>query len=282
MKQTWKLGAVRLTFQCLGITIKTLNTSPTASVATDDPMTTRPDQSALRAAVARHEWFHTIDLGDGIVTPGRDRSDEKLARLRLPERLDGRSVLDVGAWDGFFSFAAERRGAKNVLATDSWAWRHMGGRACFDLAHRALDSAAAAREIDVMELTPEDPGAFDVVLFLGVLYHLRHPLLALERIASVTRELLVLETHVDMLFARRPAIALYPGNELNQDPSNFSGPNPPALIAMLRIVGFKRAEVVWRDSIARRLGRAARNLLRTGADPWASLQQGRVVVHAWK
>jgi tRNA (mo5U34)-methyltransferase len=111
---------------------------------------------------------------------------------------------------------------------------------------------------------------------------LRHPLLALERIASVTRELLVLETHVDMLFARRPAIALYPGNELNQDPSNFSGPNPPALIAMLRIVGFKHAEVVWRDSIPRRLGRAARNLLRTGADPWASLQQGRVVVHAWK
>ena len=65
----------------------------------------------LRAAVAAQGWFHTIDLGEGIVTDGRDESPRKLGWIGLPRDLRGRTVLDVGAWDGFFSFEAERRGA---------------------------------------------------------------------------------------------------------------------------------------------------------------------------
>ncbi|HRT55377.1 MAG TPA: hypothetical protein P5038_02005 [Candidatus Paceibacterota bacterium] len=68
------------------------------------------DRDELRARVAQLRWHHSIDLGQGIITPGQDNSPRKLARLGLPESLAGKTVLDVGAWDGFFSFEAERRG----------------------------------------------------------------------------------------------------------------------------------------------------------------------------
>ena len=75
--------------------------------------TRRPDISCIN-------WFHTIDLGNGVVTPGDDNSPVKLKRLAFPPDLSGKTFLDIGAWDGFFSFEAERRGAARVLATDSY------------------------------------------------------------------------------------------------------------------------------------------------------------------
>ena len=79
---------------------------------------------ALQQKIDQVRWFHQIDLGDGIVTPGPDATGAKMAGLGLPEDLTGCSVLDIGAWDGAFSFEAERRGADRVLATDSDACRH--------------------------------------------------------------------------------------------------------------------------------------------------------------
>lgn len=76
------------------------------------------------------------------------------------------------------------------------------------------------------------------MLFLDVLYHMRHPLLALERVASVTGRQLILEGHVDMLEHERPA-AFYPDAELNNDPSNWWGLNVAAVEAMLRDVDFR-------------------------------------------
>src|SRR5713101_1737289 len=150
----------------------------------------------LRRQVDQIKWWHSIDLGNGIITPGRVDNLGTLRRIGMPGRLDGKTVLDVGAWDGFFSFEAERRGAERVLATDSFVWRGgwPTGKAGFELARRALNSRVEDMEIDVLELSPERVGTFDIVLFLGVLYHMRHPLLALERVASVTRELLIVET----------------------------------------------------------------------------------------
>src|SRR5262245_27228110 len=108
------------------------------------PLDTPTDMSAdaLRAEVASIQWHHSIDLGHGIVTPGGDDSAKKLARLGLPSSLHGKSVLDVGAWDGFFSFEAERRGARPVLATDSFVWRRgcPTGKRGFELARRVLGS----------------------------------------------------------------------------------------------------------------------------------------------
>jgi len=93
-----------------------------------------------------------------------------------------------------------------------------------------------------MEIREAATGTFDCVLFLGVLYHMRHPLYVLDRVASVTRKMLIMETHLDMLDVNRPAAAFYPGSELGNDPTNWWGPNIPAVIGMLRTAGFQRIE----------------------------------------
>jgi tRNA (mo5U34)-methyltransferase len=202
------------------------------------------DLEELRAAVRAIQWAHRIDLGHGVTTPGEWDTARTLRRLDLPEDLTGQTVLDVGCWDGFYSFAAERRGAKRVLATDSFVWRS-GRKQGFLLARQALDSKVEHAELDVLDLSPEQIGTFDVVLFLGVLYHMRHPMLALDRVAAVTKRLLVVETVIDLLYLPGKALAFYPGSELGDDHTNWFGPTPAALEAMLRAVGFARVEMVW-------------------------------------
>ena len=167
-----------------------------------------------------------------------------LSRLRLPEDLSGQTVLDVACWDGFYSFAAEQRGAQRVLATDSFIWQ-AGHRDGFLLAHRSLASKIDYAEIDVLDLSPESVGTFDIVLFLGLLYHMKHPMLALERAASVTKRLLIVETVIDLLYVPGKALKFYPGSELGRDDTNWFGPTPAAVEAMLRSAGFARVERVW-------------------------------------
>jgi len=245
----------------------------------------RMPAASLRDRVAALEWYHTIDLGSGIVTPGADDTPRRLARLDLPQSLEGLSVLDIGAWDGFFSFECERRGAARVVATDYYSW-HGGGwgtKAGFQLAREALASRVEDVDIDVVDLTPERIGTFDLVLLLGVLYHLRHPLLALERVASVTRRTLILETVVDMVGFRRPALAFYPGTELNGDPTNWFGPNPAAIVGMLQTVGFDRTGVVTRlPNAFYRGARAISHALRGKNRLAAGFRQDRAVFHAHK
>src|SRR5215217_7219370 len=143
------------------------------------------DSEELRAEIQRVIWYHTIPLPGGITTPGVDNTPSRLPKMRLPDDLSGRTVLDIGAWDGYFSFEAERRGASRVVAADYYAWHGVGwgtgqGKAGFQLARQALGSRVEDVDIDVMDLSPDRVGSFDVVLFLGVLYHLPNPLLALE------------------------------------------------------------------------------------------------------
>jgi tRNA (mo5U34)-methyltransferase len=235
-----------------------------------------PDRADLERAVAAIHWAHRIDLGQGVITPGLWNTPEILERLHLPADLSGQTVLDVGCWDGFYSFEAERRGASRVLATDSFTWQRKswGSKDGFDLARRVLNSRVEDLEIDPLDLSPERAGMFDVVLFLGVLYHMKHPMLALERVAAVTRRLLVVETVIDMLYAPRPALAFYPGADLNQDDSNWFGPSPSAVEAMLRAAGFARVERVW-PSDGRLLAWRAMSLLGPKAIK-------RAVFHAYK
>jgi tRNA (mo5U34)-methyltransferase len=242
----------------------------------------------LKSKVEALRWYHTIDLGRGIVTNGIDNTPLRLARLDLPLSFAGRSVLDIGAWDGFFSFEAERRGASRVVATDYYAWRGLGwgtgnGKAGFELARRTLESRVEDVDIDVMELTPERIGTFDVVLFLGVLYHVRHPLLALERVASVTSDLLILETVIDMVGFRRPVVAFYPDRELGGDPTNWWGPNVPAVHAMLRSVGFERVRTVTSPPSAPfRAARALAHSFQRRNRLATAFRQDRAAFHAWK
>jgi tRNA (mo5U34)-methyltransferase len=218
----------------------------------------------LKTEVAKIKWWHRIDLGHGIVTPGLDDTPAKLAWLNFPKSFKGKTVLDIGAWDGFFSFEAERRGASRVVAVDSFVWQGLGGgsKAGFELAHRILNSKVEDRELEVLDVSPGTVGIFDIVLFLGVLYHMRHPLLALEKVFSVTGEMLILETHVDLRTCEWPAMRFYPGAEFAGDGSNWWGPNPVAVEEMLKDVGFRTIKTI---------GLYLPNK-----------EQGRLVVHAWR
>jgi len=247
------------------------------------------DATELREEVSKIKWFHQINLGSGVITPGVDDSQRKLATLHFPQDLRGRTVLDIGAWDGFFSFEAERRGAGRVLATDSFAWSGksvgtwLGTKAGFAFARRTLASKVEDMEIDVDSLSPSAVGTFDVVLFLGVLYHMRHPLLALEKVASVTKGMVIVETAVDMVWDRRPAMAFYPGTELTNDPTNWWGPNPAAVEAMLRSVGFARVKKFPPlYSYSHNLGAALKRRFKRQDSFFARLQQNRMVFHAWR
>lgn len=243
------------------------------------------DPRELASEISKVTWYHTIPLGNGIVTPGVDDTPSRLAKIGLPDDLTGKTVLDVGAWDGFFSFEAERRGAARVVASDSYCWggAGWGTKDGFELARGALGSAVEDREIDVMDLSPEAVGVFDVVLFLGVLYHLKDPMTALERVFSVTGDRLIMSTLVDITWRRRPAMAFYPGTEANRDPTNWWGPNPAAVVAMLRAAGFSRVRIV--DGYAplrNRVMRSLRGRVRRGEPFLERLWQGAIVCHAWR
>jgi tRNA (mo5U34)-methyltransferase len=174
------------------------------------------------------------------------------------------------------------------VATDHYSWHGLGwgtndGKAGFKLAREVLGSHVEDVDIDVMDLSPERVGTFDVVLFLGVLYHLRHPLLALERVASVARDLLILETVVDMVGVRRPAMAFYPASELDGDPTNWWGPNVPAVHGMLRSCGFSAVRTVTASrSAPYRLARAVSHQLKGKKSVKLAYRQDRAAFHAWK
>lgn len=233
-------------------------------------------------------WWHSIDLGQGVVTPGWKtpvKLKRELASLQIPD-LTNRSVLDIGAWDGFYSFQAEQRGASRVVALDHFAWsvdwgkqsaaqqrvaprkpvkvspeddprmwrpNELPGRRGFDLAHRLLESRVEPVVADFMETDLQTLGTFDVVLFLGVLYHMRHPLLALERLAQLTGEMAVIETAAVWTQPRHAYCEFYETNELHNDPTNWWAPNEKALVGMCRAAGFRRVEILSHPSWFRRV-----------------------------
>jgi tRNA (mo5U34)-methyltransferase len=158
-------------------------------------MTIASVQDQVRAL----QWTHTIDLGGGIVTPGR-WPPSVLVRKAL-EGIDfrGKKVLDIGCWDGLWSFEAERRGAAKVYATDYTAHRPLRESGTFCLAHRILGSQARYEpNLSVYDVERLGVTDFDIVLFLGVYYHLKDPLLALARLRRVMRPgaILVVEGEV--------------------------------------------------------------------------------------
>lgn len=241
------------------------------------------DDVALRAAVDQLRWFHTIDLGHGVVTRGATNPARKtLPTLGLPASLTGKSVLDVGAWDGFYSFEAERRGAARVVATDSYCWSGpgWGTKDAFRLARETLGSSVEDVDIDVMDLAPGTLGTFDLVLFLGVLYHLRDPRGAIERIASVTAGQLIVETEARFDWIPWPAARVFIGPELNNDPTNCFAFNTRAVLGLLREAGFSRCSVHYRSPWPRRLARVTYTSLR-GA-PVSRYSRRRAVLHAWR
>jgi tRNA (mo5U34)-methyltransferase len=161
-------------------------------------------QTIRERVEARPQWYHTLELAPGVVTPGWFDL-RTVAPQVLPASLAGKRCLDVGTFDGFWAFELERRGASEVVAVDivdprAWDWpitagdelvkiledRKQGG-AGFDIAAETFGSAAQYRECSVYDLDPEAVGTFDFVFMGSLLLHLRDPIRALEKLRSVCR-----------------------------------------------------------------------------------------------
>jgi tRNA (mo5U34)-methyltransferase len=231
-----------------------------------------------RLVDALRPWHHSIGLGDGIVTPGGktpQHHHDELNRLKLPD-LANKSVLDVGAWDGYYTFMAEGACASRVVALDHYAWSidfrkaseyvarqqasgqtiqafhtvpelwdpvGLPGKRGFDLAYHALNSRAEVIVDDFMSMDLERLGTFDVVLFLGVIYHLEEPLRALKRLRQVTRGLAVIESEA-VLLSDGPLWQFVDATHFNNDPTIWWVPTADGLRAMCLAAGYSKAEIV--------------------------------------
>jgi tRNA (mo5U34)-methyltransferase len=167
----------------------------------------------LAEAVLRTTWYHTIELPNGVTTPGQFDHRPLLARYGLPDDMTGMRALDVATFNGFWAFEMERRGAE-VIAIDlddphEWDYPKpikrlvdeigdMGAiNEGYDIAHEALGSSVQRKRCSVYELDPSALGMFDLVHCGDLLLHLREPLAALERMRSVTSGSLLLADGVD-------------------------------------------------------------------------------------
>lgn len=203
---------------------------------------------ALREAVAAHRWLQSLRLRDDLITPGlkpEAQLQAEEAALLDPLNLAGAHVLEVGAANGAFSFAALRRGAARVLATDHLAWTLPGSDAlsATQWAAHGLGMALETAALDPRSLTV-DFGKFHVVLATACFEQLINPILALRGLRSVTGRMLMLETAQDGLSDPRPlmmthAQALPIGGAEGTWVSGWA-PNPVLMTHLLSDLGFDR------------------------------------------
>lgn len=241
-----------------------LNKNTLAALSdTLNPNTADQCASTLAQRVARFPyWYHRIELPHGIVTPGW--APLNVDAYRIPERLDGKRILDIGAWDGFWTFEALKRGARQVVAIDDFsdflgslkeqdrkAWEN------FDLCREALgysEDQCQRHELSVYDLKPETFGHFDYVFAFGLLYHLRYPLLALDRIGAVCTDRLYVESAILDDFSpyrggmRRGypdgqmLMEFYPDDQYGGNVTNWWVPTLHCLAHMVRCAGFERVD----------------------------------------
>ena len=279
-------------------------------------MTSRAE---LQAGADQLLWYHTIDLGQGVVTKGI--GVQPTGSEILPD-VSGRSVLDIGAWDGKFSFLAEKGGASRVVALDHFAWGvdfaargaywneciaagtlpdqtrdetdfwqpGLPGRRGFEFASAALESKVEPLVADFQTLDLEQLGQFDVVLYLGVLYHMKEPLTCLERVRAVTKEVAVIETeavHFQNL-EHEVLVQFHAGSTLRTDFGNWYVVTMAALHNLCRAAGFSEIRTVNGPPepvpeppppFRVRLGRRLAGIPPPG--PSAPSQNYRAIIHAY-
>ncbi len=198
------------------------------------------------AAVDSGSWYHSFDLPGGERIEGHvslETLRARYARFPIPEDLAGKRVLDIGAWDGWFTFEAERRGAA-VTAVDCVELES------FRRIHARLGSRAGYHVCEVYELAAAGLGRFDYVFFLGVLYHLKHPLLGLETVCALTTETALVDSFVtdgdtwQQHAGQIPTMQFYETDELEGRLDNWHGPSVSCLTAMCRAAGFARVELL--------------------------------------
>jgi tRNA (mo5U34)-methyltransferase len=191
-------------------------------------------------------WWHSFELPGGRMIEGvstLSAQKMRIGQFPIPDDLSGKRVLDVGTWDGWFAMEMERRGAE-VVAIDNWE------NPRFYEIHELLGSRVDYRQLSVYDLNPDQLGRFDIVLFMGVLYHLKHPLLALERVCSVAKDLVAVESFVlkdrhrpGLGVENHPLMEFYENDEFGGQFDNWVAPTVPCLLGFCRTAGFARAEL---------------------------------------
>ncbi|MFN3684835.1 MAG: DUF1698 domain-containing protein [Fimbriimonadaceae bacterium] len=225
-----------------------------------------PEPTPLAQRAAQFPfWYHRIELPDGTVTPGW--APMVPDAYRIPDDLTGARVLDVGAWDGYWTFEALKRGAREVVAIDDFsdylgALQETDRRAweTFDFCRDALgysEDRCKRIEMSVYNVSEEALGRFDHVFFFGTLYHLRYPLLALDILSSVCDGDIWIETAICDDFSvyrggmgrgyagAQAVMEFYPTSEYGNNPTNWWVPSLACLGLMVLAAGFQDFEV-WK------------------------------------
>jgi tRNA (mo5U34)-methyltransferase len=221
------------------------------------------NSAEIRQHMQQYSWYHTVDLGQGVVTPGQYDHRNLLHHYGIPDDLTGKTVLDVGPAQGFFAFEFETRGAKRVVTAELPRWSDHDGSAELketfqagnvdaaneDYLHNALAFAIQARQskveqlfFSIYDLRPETIGEFDIVFCASLLIHLTDPLRALYALRSVTKDCAIIATVIDPArFGRGQPRAFFHGTPRGQA---FWAPNMTCLERWALAAGFKRVERV--------------------------------------
>ncbi len=227
----------------------------------EQPKPTAADlQEVRRRVAANHDWYHTIELAPGVVTPGIVDVRPIVHRIPIPRDLTGMRCLDVGTWDGFWAFEMERRGGE-VHAVDvpdpyRWDWpararileSYDGGKENlelikrngngFPIAREYLGSSVERHEMTVYEIWPERLGQFDFVFVGSILLHLRDPVGALEQVRTVAKGDVVVNDAIEYVLTRlRPRTAT--ARLDTADRVWWWQPNLAALHSMIEQAGFE-------------------------------------------
>ncbi|HEV2805873.1 MAG TPA: methyltransferase domain-containing protein [Chthoniobacterales bacterium] len=180
-------------------------------------------------------WHHRFEILPGLVTPGSYDPGFLLEKMNLPADLSGRRALDLGCSDGFFSLALARRGAE-VVSVD-YRPKNVNG---FGVMEAVTGRSFDYRHMNLFDVTPDQLGTFDIVLFLGVLYHLPDMIRGLSVVQSVCSDTMFLETHCATDLPNTDSLARYHKQaSLGFDKTNFWSPNPSCLADMLDDCGFE-------------------------------------------
>jgi tRNA (mo5U34)-methyltransferase len=182
-------------------------------------------------------WHQRFELAPGVFSPGINPSDRMLEMSALPS-VEGKSVLDIGTCNGGMLFELERMGASRLVGVDIYDDQWFG----FAALSAFLGSKAEFHQSSVYGLEALLDERFDIVLFLGVLYHLRHPLLALDAVRALTKEYALVETAVcDGILVDpgdQDVTLFYRGSELNGDHTNWFVPSQRTLADWCESAGF--------------------------------------------
>lgn len=196
------------------------------------------NEAEIIEKIQNYQLYHTIELTPNIKTPGHDSylpiQEVPLQVLRMLELKDGR-VLDIGCRDGLFSFEAEKLGAKEVIGIDNDL-----SPAAVEFLIPYFESKVKMYELNLFDLKPETFGIFDVIIFCGVLYHLRYPFCALKVIRDVLNPLgiIIIEAGVILNQNDLPLLFCPIGNESPYEPTSCTFFNLKGLTDTLFSMGF--------------------------------------------